>query len=167
MFLVDSYCLGVKDAFATWGDDLEGIRDQLNSTNAVNVDPSYALKFILGAIEYARTWGFSPHSSTAQCLKIFGDTDPSECEEEFVYGHDGKPVFIPGPHDSREKQTFVLNTLSKHGEGQHSLLISDVSDLAAAISWARDSGFDGFPEDEVDYVVEDAMPRTVDTLRLR
>ncbi len=119
MFLVDIYCLGVKDSFSVRLVGLEELQDRLHSSDAIAVAPSYALRFIQGAMEYVRSPGFAPHANTYEWLEIFWNTDPAECQEEFVYGYEGKPYYIGDPNDSIEKQTLVVDTLSKLGESNY------------------------------------------------
>jgi hypothetical protein len=126
VFLLDTFCLGIKDAFFIKNFDMEAFRERGIDRQ---VSPAYAFKWIQDAIAYARSIGFEPHSQTEVCSLVFGDTDPSECTEEFVFGQNGKPQYTSGPHDSREVQTRILRTLEKLGEGNYSYVIrSDFSD---------------------------------------
>ncbi len=115
MFLVDIYCLGVKDAF---GDILprgtykEKLLDRLDEQyEMVGIAPAAARKLVEGAVEYAGRLGLHPHSDYFRVNSIFGDIDADECEEEFEYGHDGKPLFIAGPHDTPERCYRILSVL--------------------------------------------------------
>jgi hypothetical protein len=116
-FLVDTRCLGVKDAFFRFDPDLEAVRsierDHFDEAVRTSMTPSGACKLILNAIEYARSVGLEPHPETAACLGIFADIDPNECDEKFEFGVDGRPYYISGPNDSLEFQLRVTESLEK------------------------------------------------------
>jgi hypothetical protein len=115
VFLVDRYCLGVKDAIvevvprATYDRRIMG--ELLSRFQAKNMAPAAARKVVVGAVEYARTLGFQPHPDYARGHPIFGDIDPAQSAEQFEYGKDGKPFFIAGPHDGPARCRQILNTL--------------------------------------------------------
>ncbi len=166
MFLVDIYCLGVKDSFSVRLVGMEELQDRLQSSDAKEVSPSYALRFIQGAIEYARSLGFAPHVNTYEWLEIFGDTDPAKCQEEFVYGYEGKPYYICGPHDSKERQKLVVDTLRKLGEGNY--LFASFLDHLAESKFARLLGeVDEYDFDEDDFDEEDDDFNVVEGTTLR
>jgi len=120
IFLVDSDCLGIKDAFFIKEFDIEAFRERRLTTEKVT--PEHALKLILGATAFARSAGFEPHPLSDVCKLIFGNTDISECDKEFVFGRDGKPCYINGPHDSPEKQRQIIMTLSELGPGNYTFI---------------------------------------------
>jgi hypothetical protein len=115
VFLVDRYCLGVKDAMmeivprATYDRRIMG--DMLSRFSAKNMAPAAARKLVEGAVEYARTLGLQPHPDYARARPIFGDIDPAESTEQFEYGKDGKPFFVAGPHDGPARCRQILNAL--------------------------------------------------------
>jgi hypothetical protein len=120
-FLLDSYCLGIKDAFFIKDFDIEAFRERENTKP---ISPEVAFKWLQSAIAYAKGIGFEPHPSTSLCFLIFGDTDVSKCDEEFTFGCNGKPTFIAGPYDSVEMQFEVLQKLRSLGEGNYSFTTS-------------------------------------------
>lgn len=113
-FLIDSFCLGVKDAFGrTLG---RSEYDEMCETMAKCVEmedhaPADVRKVVEGAVEYARNLGFEPHAEYRRVCSIFGDIDPRESDEEFEYGSEGMPLFIRGPDDSPERCRQILSTL--------------------------------------------------------
>jgi hypothetical protein len=116
IFLLDVYCLGVKNAAfdvvpATFyeSNTMGRLQDKFSLER---LEPAKARKLVEGGVEYARALGFSPHSDYTRASLIFGDIDPSACEEEFEYGKDGKPFYIAGPRDSREKSMRIISTLT-------------------------------------------------------
>lgn len=104
MFLVDMYCLGVKDALYKIASRTEYDRDvyhkAFSAGDRVPLRPACARKLVEGAVEYARDLGIAPHRDYQKAQVIFGDIDTSVCSEEFEYGREGKPFFIAGPYDS-------------------------------------------------------------------
>ena len=116
VFLLDIYCLGVKDAFyATITPHEYTLRiAQFESNSAFEIiHPSCARKLIEGGVEYAKQFGFKPHRDYAGVQKIFGDIDPEACPRVFDYGRDGKPFYVSGPHDTAQKSEAIVNTLLK------------------------------------------------------
>jgi hypothetical protein len=122
IFLVDRYCLGVKD---TMGDivsssdyDARIIRMLRSEFSSTDLSPAAVRKLVEGAVEYARGLGFAPHPDCHRAMHIFGAIDPAESKEEFDFGHECKPLFITGPHDSPQRCRQILKMLEKsRGEG--------------------------------------------------
>ena len=114
VFLVDVYCLGVKDAFYTlrgaytYDADIERIGGE---DGFDRVNPSHARKLVEGAVAYAGDLGFEPHSDYRKAAVVFGDIDPKECHETFAYGKDGKPFYISGPYHSPQKVERIIAIL--------------------------------------------------------
>ena len=103
VFLVDMYCLGVKDVF-------HGITPRrlyernvygriLRPGRVVTLKPECARKLIEGAVSYAADSGLSPHADYRAGRLIFGTISAEACAEQFTYGKDGKPMFVSGPND--------------------------------------------------------------------
>jgi hypothetical protein len=116
IFLVDTYCLGVKDCFFRVASrhELESRIAHLREKEALQrVDPEYAVKLIEGAVAYARVIGFDPHKDYAFVKKIFGTIDPSSCSSEFEFGKDGKPFYVSGPHQTEADSQRIINILNE------------------------------------------------------
>jgi hypothetical protein len=123
-FLVDRYCLGVKDAFGrvvSRNEYDEMLADLRQTGRLEKIDPASARR----VIEYARELGFSPHADFAKTQPILGDVDPSAAKRLFELGKDGKPLFVNGPYDRPQKILRVLATLERScgPDGYHTLLI--------------------------------------------
>ena len=102
-FLVDSYCLGVKDAFFREADEaeMEELIDGLETTAPFEaVDPSYARKLLRDAVAYARSLGLAPAADYAAIEPLFGDAAADACDVQFEFGFEGKPLYVPGPINS-------------------------------------------------------------------
>lgn len=81
-FLVDVFCLGVKNCFFTVLSPSEyasRIRSLFLDQNLEAIEPACAVKLIENAVSYARDLGFSPHREYAIAKRIFEDIDPASC----------------------------------------------------------------------------------------
>ena len=117
VFLVDMYCLGVKDVIfqitpRSRYDQL--LREKLfpAERHLSALEPAAARKLVEGAVAYARQWGLPPHRDYTRAARIFGNIDASSCDREFVYGKNGKPCFIAGPHDSISRCHQIVGMLN-------------------------------------------------------
>jgi hypothetical protein len=125
VFLVDVYCLGVKDAFANVAPRARYDRDLYGKLAArrtwIPLEPECARKLVESAVRYALDLGFSPHVDYRTAKLIFGDIPAEACSEEYTFGKDGKPVFIAGPYDSPARCEQILRTLHERcgPEGYH------------------------------------------------
>ena len=152
VFLVDMYCLGVKDVafgFTTRGDyDWRVYTKTAREYEIVSLKPAAARKLIEGAVEFAKEAGFPPHRDYRKVKPIFGDIDVNDCTDQFTYGKAGKPFFFAGPRDSPTRCRQILNTLSNRfgPEGFDYALVT--SDLASAPAGAYISALDDFDEVE-------------------
>jgi hypothetical protein len=126
-FLIDMYCLGVKNAM--WSirphSEVESLAAKLaRDHKIVKLKPECTRKLVEGAVEYARNLGFAPHEDYQQARLIFGSIDGSACTEQFVFGKDGKPLFIAGPNDTPARCRQIVNTLdSRLGPAGHHFLM--------------------------------------------
>ena len=96
-FLLDTYALGVKDAFLSSlsGQELADHLDQISHVAPVApVDPSYARKLLHDLVVWARISGFPPHRGYPKLEPIFGNVATATCEVEFRFGFDGKPLLV-------------------------------------------------------------------------
>jgi len=127
MFLVDVYCLGVKDVIMNvlpreQYDDMYEMLQQRYTLDAWK--PEAARKLVEGAVQYADSLGLPPHPDYRKARLLFGDVDASACTEQFEYGRDGKPIFISGPNDDPAKCIYVIETLKERcgPDGFHYIL---------------------------------------------
>ena len=113
VFLVDMYCLGVKNAFVEMFPpaDYERFVEQFSAQGLREVSAAYAAKLIDGAVAYADGFGFKPHKDFKASAVVLANIDRNECDETFEFGKNGKPLFIPGPNDSEQKVVRILRQL--------------------------------------------------------
>lgn len=131
VYLVDMWCLGVKDAFLrinitqgeinemkkTIGDCCMGLR---------NLSYEDARSLILGSIKYAASIGFSPHKDWELAQHV---VEPNRAfEDKFEFGKDGKPFYIAGPYDSDVRDEYAKRA-SKAGGYWMIPLDNDIDEL--------------------------------------
>lgn len=107
VFLVDLFCLGVKDAFfeagVTEAELREFVDQRLPEDFRERFHPACARKLIEGALTYAESLGFTPHRDFRKARKVLSGIDASACPREFTYGRDGRPCYIRGSDDTDER----------------------------------------------------------------
>ena len=114
LFLVDRYCLGVKDCFGRLLVRAEYdafCRDLDDKVEMEDYTPANVRKLVEGAVDYARNLGLEPHPDYHRVKSIFGDIDARESRLGFEFGSEGKPLFINGPHDGPERCRRILSIL--------------------------------------------------------
>ena len=130
-FLVDVYCLGVKNAMSDILPrtvyDRKVYARMAERGEVVRLRPECGRKLVEGAVRYALDLGFSPHRDYQAAKLIFGGISAEACPEQFVYGKDGKPLSIAGPFDNHVRCEQILRTLEKRcgPEGYHYLVPVD------------------------------------------
>lgn len=163
IFLVDVFCLGVKDVVVylgpewNWKDRLQTQRER--GQNLEKISPEAVRKLVEGAVQYARSLGIEPHRDYLNAAPIFGNLDAANCSTEFVFGCDGKPRFITGPFDTAERVQKILNILeSRVGKDKYDFVL---------MSGGFDD-FDRFDEDDEeeedldDGEFDDELPNVID-----
>jgi len=132
-FLVDAYCLGVKDAMFREldEDEMQELFDAAGATAPLTpVDPAYARKLLRDAAAYVQSLGLEPHPDYAAAELLFGDVAADACDVVFEFGLEGRPFYVPGPGESPTQIRRRLDRLSRR---------------------LGDDGFDvGTPEDAID-----------------
>ena len=119
VYLVDIFCLGLKNAFSNANMSMEEYQklklSLLEETAISSYSPGKACRIVIGAIEYAKKIGFKPYKDfnlSKYILEGLADTDH---DFQLKFGREGKPFFIAGPDDNVEA---ILETLRKNvGEG--------------------------------------------------
>jgi hypothetical protein len=133
VFLVDAFCLGVKDSFFSVRpqDEYEGWIGRIREKeNLQPVEPAFAVKLIESAAAYARGLGLNPHRDYALDKKIFADIAPAACPREFTFGKDGKPRYVAGPYETEADSRRIIDILTKKlgPGGFHYLVPLDLED---------------------------------------
>ena len=115
MFLVDFWCLGVKDCLhkmdgpASMNDFIESIDERHGLTE---IEPSSARAMVELAVGFADTLGLAPHADYRVSKLIWGDIPQGELPPDIEFGRNGKPYYFSGPFEDFHRQQEILNTLT-------------------------------------------------------
>lgn len=118
LYLVDAFCLGVKNVHGPRGVSEDELRDRARAYFAQYPAPPIAAPLelaqclVLGGVAYAAALGFSPHPDFAAARSFLGEWSGS-CP--ITFGRHGKPLYVAGPNDD---PLDVISTLQRTvGEG--------------------------------------------------
>jgi len=142
-FLVDVYCLGVKNAFWSEGtrENLDDLIQRMAKQQRMRaIAPACLVKIVKGAVEYAESFGFPPHPDYRHASMLLDGIDPATCPEQFSFGRDGKPFYIQGPNESSAQATAIMRRIQD--AGGHFLVAMPGSSLQEFA--ATEVGFDEF-----------------------
>jgi hypothetical protein len=123
-FMVDLYCLGVKNAL--WEADVSRNRFERELPRMCSEAPeaceaSLAHEIIYGAIEYARRYGFEPHRDFAKASLVLDPPAAHARIHHVEFGHEGKPLFVSGPNDNA--RAIVNQLMRTAGEGNFDYIV--------------------------------------------
>jgi hypothetical protein len=103
MFLLDSFCLGIKDAVfrRIGGEEFQTYMDvTVVGETMIPVEPSYARKLLRDLAIWAQAIGFAPARDFTVVERLFGDVNAEACDTSFQFGREGgKPLYIGGLSD--------------------------------------------------------------------
>jgi hypothetical protein len=126
-FLLDVFCLGVKNAFfaiLTRDEYAKRLSNWSAKENLQPMPPACLRKLVEGGVAYAHELGFSPHVDYAVARLIFGDVQSAACPTRFEYGHDGKPLYVSGPHETASQVRSIIEQLQRRlGTGNFDFLV--------------------------------------------
>jgi hypothetical protein len=114
VFLLDIFCLGVKNALFEKNVSRQqyGMMQIMSSAEVMHpIKPCCLKKLVLEAVAYAENLGFKPHEDYEETCILLQDIETTGCEAKYEFGQNGKPFYIPGPEDSPEMITRVVETL--------------------------------------------------------
>jgi hypothetical protein len=150
IYLVDLYCLGLKDTFFKFNTD----PDEYEELKPGQIDweaceYTLAHNIIYGAVAFAEDYGFKPYKEFEVTQFILENDDDNVELVEVEFGYNGKPFYVTGPHDDAAKVKFIKNTLVRTaGEGNFDVLEG----------FAEDDDFGGNSSDE-DWLSEEEQER--------
>jgi hypothetical protein len=127
-FLLDVFCLGVKDATFIAGPDAPPLDELLKKffrdDPYQEYDGAYGRKLIESAVDYAKSLGLAPHRDYKLGARVFGGCRAEDCSETFTFGKDGRPFFIQGPFVSDAAAERIVNVLTARlGEDNFDVLL--------------------------------------------
>ena len=115
VYLVDIYCLGLKNTFCNADISLEEYQGlklaTFKETVLIPCPPENICKIIFGAIEYAERLGFKPHKDFDLSQFVLKELPINEYDLTLEFGKDGKPLYIAGPDDDFNT---IIRTLKKN-----------------------------------------------------
>ncbi|MEV6811373.1 hypothetical protein [Micromonospora sp. NPDC051296] len=112
-FLVDTYCLGVKNAVPPTTIEPEELRYfvadffEAYDDGPVEAPIDLARHLVLGAVDYAESLGFEPHRDFYSAAPYLGAGEPPS---RVTFGLNGTPYFQQGPHDNSDR---IIRTLDR------------------------------------------------------
>ncbi len=114
-YLVDKLCLGLKNTLAHAGISPARYRSEIRDrlfleTKAKDCPVELAHQMIYASIEYAEQFGFQPEKDFALTQYILESRGELEEPYKLIFGKNGKPFYIAGPHDN---VTRILRQLEK------------------------------------------------------
>jgi hypothetical protein len=113
-YLVDAYCLGVKNAQGPDIQDeleLRQFRELYFSAFPYGYQDAtleLALHMVFGAADYAHGLGFDPHPDFAAVHAYLGEWAAGS--SAITFGKNGKPFYVSGPYDDTRK---IIKTLTR------------------------------------------------------
>ncbi len=152
IFLLDVYCLGLKDVFWQAGslgqfkELLEKITDH-SPQKLVKTSPEALVKIVLGSVQFAKALGFPAHPAYRNTAMLLSGIDPATCPDEFTFGKDGKPFYVQGPFES-EAQAWTIQRRMVELGGHFMIGVSSLERLRSANS-LEDFDDDLFDDDDV------------------
>jgi hypothetical protein len=126
-FMVDYFCLGVKDAMFNKCDRTRyefilhqfamAFAENLQDLQTISLEQAQAIVF--GAVDYAATLGFKPHADFEEAKLMLGPR--LETLQHIEFGRSGKPFYMSGPYDKPQK---IIQTLRDSvGEGNFDYMV--------------------------------------------
>lgn len=112
MFMIDTFCLGLKDVFYNLDMDADDIKKLIDSHpyEMKNNDYQHCRSLILGGIDFAGKFGFEPHSDWEKAKNFIEADKPYS--KGHTFGRKGKPFYIDGPFDDVDKIMKILDRAS-------------------------------------------------------
>lgn len=130
VFMLDVYCVGVKDVFLRLDDarEIERVTAVLGDVQPlIEIDPGRARKLLRDLVSWSRSIGLPPHPDYAGAELLFGDVPADVCAESFSFGMNGKPLLIRGPTDTPARIRQRIDALRRK-LGDDGFVVADEMD---------------------------------------
>ena len=140
-YLVDLFCLGVKDSMYLFNvpvHEYEEFKERVNrEMEMTEVDYTLAHNIVYAGVEFAEEFGFKPHKDYESVTKFMLEEDTEDIELiEIECGNDGKPLYMRGPFEDDAKAKRIIAQLEKNaGSGNYEYI----------------DGFDEFDDEDDDF----------------
>jgi hypothetical protein len=102
-FMLDSFCLGVKDVFYRTVDRQEAdhmLQVWHRAETLEPAEPAEVRKLLRDLVAWSGANGFPPHEDYVPVDTLFGNVMPAETDYTPKFGHEGNVLYIPGPSES-------------------------------------------------------------------
>mgnify|MGYP005842887197 CR=1 FL=1 len=128
-YLVDLFCLGVKDTFFQFNTDesdlIENISNEYESVEYEEISYTLAHNIIFSAIEFAKEYDFQPHKDFIRTTKFFLEEDDDAIELiDIECGKDGKPLYIDDGEDKAQAKRILAQLKKTAGQGNYDYILS-------------------------------------------
>jgi len=105
VYLVDKYCLGLKNTFANAGFSRTRYEDEISGrifkkVEAMTCPLELAHQMIYESIDYAAQFGFEPQADFATSQFLLAPRGELKEPYKLTFGQNGKPFFVAGPRDN-------------------------------------------------------------------
>ena len=143
-YLVDYYCLGLKDTFFNADIPVRQFRREvlpqaMQGNEPQEISPALAHEIVHGAIEFAEQYGFRPHRDYRRSRNILDPPGTHPRTGTVEFGYEGRPFFIAGPYDNADA---ILRQLARTaGEGNYEMMMG--VDMPPPGEWEIDDEWDG------------------------
>jgi hypothetical protein len=98
-FLVDLWCVGVKDIILKIGISDTQLRDCTSRPGLALANYELGRSLVLGAVDFAREIEIEPCESWEACKTLVEAERPYSHLDDFSFGKDGKHFYFAGPND--------------------------------------------------------------------
>ena len=133
VYLVDKYCLGLKNTFARAGFSQTRYENEIREgifqgEVPEKCPPELAHQMIYQSIDYAAQFGFEPEKDFASSQYLLVPRGELEEPYQLTFGKDGKPFYIAGPRDNANRIMRQLEKTAGPGNFHYILPIGDSMD---------------------------------------
>ena len=123
-YMLDLYCLGVKDSTVDFNIDEEEYRSLLEKfypDGYQKYNPDFVHNLIYGALDFAEELGFKPHSDFKLTEYLLNPDLINNGIDDIEFGKNGKPLYVSGPFDNPEQ---IIGILKRNvGEGNYDYIM--------------------------------------------
>jgi hypothetical protein len=124
VFMLDTFCLGVKDTHFRTADrqEAEYILETQHRTDAIGpIAPEEARRLLHDLVAWAAGNGFIAPEQYAPLERLFGAVVPAGTDYTARFGYQGKVLYVPGPSESpadiRRRIRFVRSHIGEAAIG--------------------------------------------------
>lgn len=149
-YLVDLFCLGVKDTFFHFNtaesDLMDRIQEENDEVQFKEIPYTLAHNIIFSAVEFAEEYGFQPHKDFIRTTKFFLEEDDDEIEfMDIECGKNGKPFYIRSESEDDASAQRIINQLKRTaGEGNYEFILDQFEEL-----FDSDTDYNTYEKDEL------------------